>query len=179
MEYDTYLYDKNYPISVSYQVTKLPKIAKLPSYQVTAGVKNMKIKCEHYNSKNATFTCPTCRHYQRCTLLKPTNKNHTLLLQEINYWLKKLEQTNDNISEYETVFNDINNHKYSIPINVYGHIEYAPKTNAYGVFIKKPEHVIYGWNYGMLHEKKEKLMEHIRLLNRKELNMRRILERRR
>ena len=138
----------------------------------------MKINCNYYNSKKASFTCPTCRHYHRCTLLKPTNKNHSKLLSEINYWLNELKKINDHISEYRVVLNSILNNKYSTPVNVYGHIEYAPKTNSFGVFIRKPEHVFYGWNYEKLQSKKEGLIKHIRLLNRKELNMRRILERR-
>lgn len=137
----------------------------------------MKIKCNHFNSKNATYLCETCKHYHTCSLIEPTNKNHTLLLREINYWLNELEKANDNIIECVNVLNEINQGKYTIPVNVYGNIKYAPKTNAFGVFIKKPEHVHYGWNYGKLMEHKEKLIEHIRLLNRKELNMRQILER--
>ena len=137
----------------------------------------MKIKCNHFDSKNATFTCSTCKHYNRCTLLEPPNKNHTLLQSEINYWLNELRKINTNLTEYEVVLNAILNHKYSIPVNVYGNIQYAPKQNVFGVFIRKPEHVNYGWNYGMLLNKKDELVEHIRLLNRKELNMRKILER--
>ena len=138
----------------------------------------MKIKCNHFNSKNATFTCQTCRHYHHCSLLEPTNKNHSLLLSEINYWLKKLKEANHKIIEYEIILNEILNGKYTIPVNVYGNIQQAPTQNVYGVFIKKPEHIFYGWNYNKLTEEKENLIERIRLLNQKELNMRRILERR-
>ena len=138
----------------------------------------MKITCNHFNSKNATFLCETCKHYQTCSLIKPTTKNHTLLTREINYWLKKLQETNNKITEYKIVLNAILNNKYTTPINVYGHIEYAPKQNALGVFIRKPEHIYYGWNYQRLVDEKQKLIEHIRLLNHKELNMRRILQRR-
>jgi len=137
----------------------------------------MKIKCSHFDSKNMTFTCSTCKHYNNCTLLQPTNKNHSLLLKEIQYWLNELSKAKQNIMEYEKIFDDINHHKYSIPVNVYGSIKYVPCQNVFGVFIRKPEHVNYGWNYGRLLDKKEELIEHIRLLNRKELNMRRILER--
>ena len=90
----------------------------------------------------------------------------------------QLKQAKENLMEYENVWNDIHNHEYDIPVNVYGNIQYVPRQNVFGVFIKKPEHVYYGWGAGKLMEKKEKLMEHLRLLNRKELNMRRILERR-
>ena len=138
----------------------------------------MKITCNHFNSKNATFTCQTCKHYPHCSLLKPTNKNHSMLLREINYWKGKLHQARENLMEYENIWNDIHNHKYSVPVNVYGNIQYAPRQNVFGVFIKKPEHVNYGWSAGRLLEEKENLIEHVRLLNRKELNMRRILERR-
>lgn len=138
----------------------------------------MKIKCNHFNSKNATFTCQTCRHYHHCSLLEPTNKNHSLLLSEINYWLNKLKEANHKIIEYEIILNEILNGKYTIPVNVYGNIQQAPTQNVYGVFIKKPEHIFYGWNYNKLTEEKENLIEKIRLLNQKELNMRRILERR-
>ena len=134
----------------------------------------MKINC-NYSKQN---TCTTCKHQAYCTLLRPTNKNHSRLLSEINYWLNKLKETNENISQYRIILQAIHNHKYDTTINVYGHIEYAPKQNALGVFIRKPEHVYYGWNYGRLEKEKDKLMDHIRLLNHKELNMRRILERR-
>lgn len=138
----------------------------------------MKIRCNHFDSKNATFTCQTCRHYNHCSLLEPTNKNHSLLLSEINYWLNKLKEANHRIIEYEIILNEILNGKYTIPVNVYGNIQQAPKQNVYGVFIKKPEHIFYGWNYNKLMEEKKGLIEKIRLLNQKELNMRRILERR-
>ena len=138
----------------------------------------MKITCNHFNSKNATFLCETCKHYQTCSLIEPTNKNHTLLLTEIQYWLKELQQAKQRIKDYEDVLKDIQNHKYCYAVNVYGHICYAPKQNSFGVFIQRPEHVVYGWNYDKLVGSKDELMEKIRLLNRKELNMRRILERR-
>ena len=89
-----------------------------------------------------------------------------------------MKKINTNISDYKRVFQDIHNHKYNTPVNVYGHIMYAPKQNVFGVFIRKPEHVFYGWNYEKLLNKKNELIEEIRLLNRKELNMRKILERR-
>ena len=138
----------------------------------------MKITCNHFDSKNATFTCQTCKHYTYCSLMEPTTKNHSMLLHEIQYWKMQLKQAKENLMEYENVWNDIHNHEYDIPVNVYGNIQYVPKQNVFGVFIKKPEHAYYGWSAGKLMEKKEKLMEYLRLLNRKELNMRRILERR-
>ena len=101
-----------------------------------------------------------------------------MLLREINYWKGKLHQARENLMEYENIWNDIHNNKYSVPVNVYGNIQYAPRQNVFGVFIKKPEHINYGWSAGRLLEEKENLIEYVRLLNRKELNMRRILERR-
>ena len=136
----------------------------------------MKIKCNHFNSKNATYLCETCKHYHTCSLIEPTNKNHSTLLREIQYWLNELDKLKQRINEYETVLKDIQNHKYSFTVNVYGHIEYAPKQNSFGVSIQYPEHVYYGWNYQKLLSEKDKLIEKIRILNRKELNMRRILE---
>ena len=138
----------------------------------------MRIKCNHFDSKNATFTCQTCKHYNHCSLLEPTNSNHSLLLREIQFWKRKLTETKQHLISYETVWEEIKNNKYTTPVNVYGHIEYAPRQNALGVFIRKPEHVIYGWNASRLLNEKERLIEHIRLLNLKELNMRRILQRR-
>ena len=79
--------------------------------------------------------------------------------------------------EYEQIHQDINENKYSIPVNVYGNIQYAPKSNVFDVLIRRPEHVCYGWSYSRLVSEKDKIVEHIKLLNHKELNMRRILER--
>ena len=157
---------------VSYQVTKLPKIAKLPGYQVTNGRSTMKINCNY--DKN----CENCKHYSTCPLLKPSSKNHILLLNEISYWVNEYHKAKDRINEYEIILKDIlnNDPKYSNTVNVYGSIKHYPKTNVFGVFIRKPEHVIYGWNLETLQQKKDELMEHIRMLNRKELNMRKILE---
>jgi len=134
----------------------------------------MKINC-NYSTGNQ---CANCKHYSNCTLLQPTNKNHSKLLNEINYWRNELQKANQRLREYETILNDILNHKYSTAINVYGNIQYAPKQNVFGVFIRKPEHVNYGWNHSELQMNKEELLDHIRLLNRKELNMRKILNRR-
>ena len=155
----------------SYQVTLDSQVTGLPSYQ---GSEIMKINCNHDNNG----ACKTCKHYSHCTLLEPTNKNHTLLTMEINYWMKKLRELNHNLREYEHVFQDINDGAYTTPVNVYGNIQQVPDCNVFGVAIRKPEHVYYGWNYGVMSEQKKELMEHIRLLNRKELNMRKILEKR-
>ena len=133
----------------------------------------MKINC-NYSKGNK---CTLCKHEPYCTLLEPTNKNHTLLLKEIKYWLNELKKTDNHLIEYEIILHEIHENKYTTPINVYGNIQYAPKQNAFGVFIRKPEHIVYGWNYNKLTETKKELIEKIRLLNRKELNMRKILER--
>lgn len=132
----------------------------------------MKIICKH----DKPGACKKCKYQSTCSLLKPTTENHSMLQKEINYLRQQLNKTHQNLQEYERIFQDIRNHKYSTPVNVYGSIKYAPKTNVYGVFIKKPEHVIYGWNLSTLTNKQKKLLEKIRLLNRKELNMRKILE---
>ena len=132
----------------------------------------MKINC------NYSKGCTICKHKTYCTLLEPTNKNHTKLLQEIQYWLNQLQETKTKIKKYEETYQDIHNHKYSTPINVYGNIQYAPKQNAFGVIIRRPEHIYYGWNYSKLTNKKDKIVKHIKLLNHKELNMRRILKKR-
>lgn len=136
----------------------------------------MKINCKYYKGKNSTFLCETCTYFARCDLTSPTTKKHSLLLKEIQYWLNKLEENKQNLYDYNKVFDDIKNHKYSIPVNVYGSIKYAPKKNVFDVFIRKPEHVIYGWNYNRLLSEKDDLLEKLQLLNRKELNMRKILE---
>lgn len=132
----------------------------------------MKITCPHDNNTN---TCKTCKHNHKCNIIEPTNTNHTLLLKEINYWLKKLKEIKQNIRNYQKVFQDIKTHKYSRTVNVYGNIQYYPLTNTAGAFIRKPEHVIYGWNLDILESEKIKLIDHIRMLTRKELNMRKIL----
>lgn len=132
----------------------------------------MKITCNHDNNEN---TCKTCKHKYKCSITEPTNTNHTLLLKEINYWLKKLRNLKQNIRNYHKVLEDIRNHKYSGTVNVYGNIQHYPLTNAAGVFIRKPEHVFYGWNLDMMESEKTDLIDYIRMLNRKELNMRKIL----
>ena len=138
----------------------------------------MKIKCNHFNGKNTTFLCELCKYYHICTLYEPTTKNHLLLLDEIKYWLIEYNHAKDRLKEYETILNDILNHdpEYSGVVNVYGSIKHYPKQNVFGVFIRKPEHVRYGWNYDKLVEQKDYLLGFVRRLNRKELNMRKILE---
>ena len=131
----------------------------------------MKINCTY----DETQKCKKCKNQHTCPLLTPSNKTHTLLLNEINWHLNELHKTNTNLHEYEMILNDIKNHKYSGIVNVYGNIKNYPKINVFGVFIRKPEHVRYGWNYERLVARKNELVEHIRLLNRKELNMRKIL----
>ena len=102
---------------------------------------------------------PNCKKHKTCNLKEP------LLSKEIGYWLKELWKQKRRIKDYETVLKDITvYHKYSIPVNVYGHIEYAPKTNAFGVYIRRPEHVVYGWNWNKLNKVKDELMETIREL---------------
>ena len=132
----------------------------------------MRINCNY--DKN----CGNCKHQSTCTLLKPSSKNHIILQNEINYWLNEYHKAVDRINEYETILKDIINsdHKYSKAVNVYGSIKHYPKQNVFGVFIRKPEHVIYGWNYDRLVARKNELLDFVRRLNRKELNMRKILE---
>jgi hypothetical protein len=111
---------------------------------------------------------PNCKKHKTCNLKNPT----TPLTTEIRYWLKQLKQSQKRLQEYDNVVKDITiYHKYSIPINIYGHIEYAPKVNTFGVFIRRPEHVYYGWNLNKLEKKVEELTEKIRSLRLKELEM--------
>lgn len=96
----------------------------------------------------------------------------TPLTIEINYWLKELRLAEKRIKEYRDIVQDIvQYHKYSIPVNVYGRIEYAPKQNVFGVFIKRPEHVMYGWNLRKLENKRDELLEKIRSLRHMELEL--------
>lgn len=97
----------------------------------------------------------------------------TPLTMVIRYWLKELRTAKKRVKDYERIVEDIvRYHKYSIPVNVYGHIEYAPKTNVFGVFIRRPEHVMYGWNISVLKKNVEELTEKVRSLRLEELNMR-------
>ena len=92
---------------------------------------------------------------------------------ETRYWLNELQKAKKRIGEYREVLKDITiYHKYSIPVNVYGHIEYAPKTNVFGVFIRRPEHVNYGWNLNKLENNVKDLTEKVKFLRLKELEMR-------
>lgn len=109
---------------------------------------------------------PNCKKHKTCNLHEPL----TPLTQEIRYWLNELHKTKRRIKKYGEITREINiQHKYSTPINVYGHIEYAPKVNAFGVFIRRPEHVIYGWNLNKLEKQVVDLTEKIRVLRLKEL----------
>ena len=109
---------------------------------------------------------PNCKKHKTCDLHKPM----TPLTTEIRYWLKELRTTKNRLREYEEIVKDIvQYHKYSIPVNVYGHIEYAPKVNAFGVHIRRPEHVNYGWNLRRLEKNVTDLTEKIRSLRFEEL----------
>ena len=46
---------------------------------------------------------------------------------------------------------------------------YAPKTNAFGVFIRRPEHVCYGWNFNRLEKQVNDLIDKVRELRLVEL----------
>ena len=116
---------------------------------------------------------PNCKKHKTCNLKEPMTPMST----EIRYWLKELKAAEKRVKDYEVIVKDIvQYHKYSIPINVYGHIEYAPKTNAFGVFIRRPEHVMYGWNISKLKKNIKDLTEKVRSLRLEELNMRRYNE---
>ena len=132
----------------------------------------MKIKCNHFNGNNTTFTCPTCKEYYRCTLIQPSSPTHQTLLKEINYWLNELKNAKRRIKQYKNILNDIQNHKYSYTVNVYGNIQYAPKQNVFNVFIKRPEHVMYSWNLNKLNNAKDEIIENIRGLRVEELKLR-------
>ena len=104
---------------------------------------------------------PNCKNHKTCNLKEPM----TPLTLTINYWLNQLKKANWRIKDYEELVIDITQyHKYSIPVNVYGHIEYAPKQNSFNVFIRRPEHVYYGWNLNKLIKAKETLIAAIREL---------------
>lgn len=91
-------------------------------------------------------------------------------MKETQYWLKELRQAKRNVQQYRTILKDIIQYnKYSIPVNVYGHIEYAPKQNVFGVFIRRPEHVNYGWNLNRLESHVDELTDKIRELRLIEL----------
>ena len=139
----------------SYQVTKNSQVTKLPSYP--RGERIQMINCNH----------PNCKKHKTCNLKEPT----TPLTSEINYWLNELTQAKRRVKQYETVLEEIENHKHSTIINVYGHIEYAPKTNIFGVFIRRPEHIYYGWNLNKLEKNVKDLTEKVRRLRLKELEL--------
>lgn len=116
------------------------------------------------------LTCnyPNCKKHKTCNLQEPI----TPLTMEIRYWLNELKKAKRRVNEYRTILKDITiHHKYSTPVNVYGHIEYAPKVNAFGVFIRRPEHVYYGWNLNKLEKNANDLTEKIRSLRLTELEM--------
>ena len=111
---------------------------------------------------------PNCKKHRTCNLKEPL----TPLTTEINYWLNELRKAKRRVKQYIEVVKDINvYHKYSIPVNVYGHIEYAPKVNAFGVYIRRPEHVFYGWNLNKLEKNVMDLTEKVRSLRFEELEL--------
>ena len=111
---------------------------------------------------------PNCKKHKTCNLKEPV-KNYNIS-KEIQYWLKELHKAKRNVREYEQLLKDIIQYnQYSVPVNVYGHIEYAPKQNAFGVYIRRPEHVNYGWNLNKLNNKVEELTDKIRELRLREL----------
>lgn len=103
---------------------------------------------------------PNCKHHKTCNLKTPM----TPLTREINYWLNQLHKAQQNLRKYQQLHEDIQNHKYSYTVNVYGHIEYAPKQNIFGVTIQRPEHIHYGWNLNKLLKMKDDLTEKVRRL---------------
>lgn len=111
---------------------------------------------------------PNCKKHKTCNLKEPL----TPLTLVIRYWLNELEIAKKRLQEYEEIVQEITQyHKYSIPINVYGHIMYAPKVNAFGVYIRRPEHVNYGWNWNKLNKNVNDLTEKVRNLRLMELEM--------
>ena len=110
---------------------------------------------------------PNCKKHKTCNLQEPITPFTT----EIRYWLKELRKAKKRIEDYSTVLKDIQSHKYAIPVNVYGHIEYAPKQNAFGVYIRRPEHVYYGWNWNKLNSTVNELTDKIKDLRLKELKV--------
>ena len=111
---------------------------------------------------------PNCKNHKTCNLHEPI----TPLTAEIRYWLNQLRAAERRVKLYDEIVKDIvQYHRYSIPVNVYGHIEYAPKQNVFGVFIRRPEHVFYGWNISILKKEVKHLKEKIRSLRFQELEM--------
>jgi len=109
---------------------------------------------------------PNCKKHKTCNLKEPMTPYTT----EIRYWLKELRKAKQRLIEYRGILKNIHQyHQYSIPVNVYGHIMYAPKTNAFGVFIRRPEHVCYGWNFNRLEKQVNDLIDKVRELRLVEL----------
>ena len=113
---------------------------------------------------------PNCKNHKTCNLKEDITSEQMKLNNEIQYWLIEFKKAKTRIQQYGTMVDDITKyHKYSTPVNVYGHIEYAPKKNIFGVFIRRPEHVIYGWNINNLEKNVECITDKIRELRMKEL----------
>lgn len=111
---------------------------------------------------------PNCKNHKTCDLREPL----TPLTTEIRYWLNELRIAKNRLKEYELIVKDIvQYHRYSVPVNVYGHIEYTPKQNVFGVFIRRPEHVMYGWNLRKLEKNVIDLTGKVRSLRFKELEL--------
>ena len=111
---------------------------------------------------------PNCKSHKTCNLREPM----TPLTTEIRFWLKELRLAENRLEEYDELVKDIvQYHKYAIPVNVYGNIQYAPKQNAAGVFIRRPEHVMFGWNISRLRKNIFELTDKIRRLRLQEWEM--------
>lgn len=109
---------------------------------------------------------PNCQKHKNCQLKTPMTP-YTL---EINYWLNELRKAKRNLQEYPRLLQEIQQyHRYSPPVNVYGHIKYAPKRNVFNVFIRRPEHIRYGWNLNKLEQRVNEIEDKIRNLRLKEL----------
>ena len=119
--------------------------------------------------------CNKCENQNKCNNL--TRMDYPLLLTQKDYMLNQLQENKKHLKEYEIILKEILRHdwKYAIPVNVYGTIKYAPKKNAADVFIRKPEHVVYGWNLKRLERRERDLLECIRNLAGKEFELRRLL----
>ena len=112
--------------------------------------------------------CNECENQITC---ENTN-DYNLILTQKGYKLRLYHENQKRLKEYEILLNEILNGEYTIPVNVYGNIQQVPRQNVFGVLIRKPEHVMYGWNYQRLERQSKVLMECIRVLAAREFELR-------
>ncbi len=117
-----------------------------------------------------------CKNKNTCEFWIPLNEKLKQVSYQISYELNRLESLHQRKQDYFQILSEIKNGIYTETVAIDGRLKKAPKKNAKGEDILKPEDVQVGLDYNIMSQEIIDTESIIRVLSIKEKNILKILK---